>query len=561
LVCKKQKKKEKKMTSTQSVVDPTKMNNAPIPSKKAFQVSTLYVGDLDENVDETTLYQLFAQVGSIESIRVCRESASRKSLGYGYVNFTNLQDAERALDTLNNTTLGKKSIRIMWCQKDPTLRKSGVGNVFIKNLDKKIQLKDLYDTFSVFGNILSCKIQLDEHGNSKGFGFIHFESAEAADKAIEKMNGMILGDDNEERIYVGRFIPKKERAKQLENTWTNVFIKNLPLKYADKDSFEGLFKHLGNIVSSVSRIPETANPKDPNQEKTVFGFVNFEKHEDAVKAVEEFNGKELEGKVVIACRAMKKHERENELRQKAEQLKLERIQKYQGLNLYVKNLDDEIDDEKLKQIFSKFGTITSAKVVTANNVSRGFGYVCFSTPEAASSALNELNGKIVEGYHKPLYVAFHEPRDKRREKLSSYFNRQKRQVPVGYPPYFQQPQMLPPFMARGRVVPMGVNNGQFYGPMRQGQQRQNQSRQPHHQAPPQAPLANKNQVGAMLYAKIFEITSSRELAAKITGMLLDQSWEKNAYLINDVQALKAKIEEAQKVIEESKKKAQTTTSE
>jgi len=556
------------MTSTQSV-DP-KMNNAPIPNKKAFQVSTLYVGDLDENVDETTLYQLFAQVGSIESIRVCRESASRKSLGYGYVNFTNLQDAERALDTLNNSTLGKKAIRIMWCQKDPTLRKSGVGNIFIKNLDKKIQLKDLYDTFSVFGNILSCKIQLDEHGNSKGFGFIHFESAEAADKAIEKMNGMILGDDNEEKIYVGRFIPKKERAKQLENTWTNVFIKNLPIKYSDKEAFEGLFKHIGNIVSSVSRIPDTTNPKDPNQEKTVFGFVNFERHEDAVKAVEEYNGKELDGKVVIACRAMKKHERESELRQRAEQLKLERIQKYQGLNLYVKNLDDDIDEEKLKQIFSKFGTITSAKVVTSNNVSRGFGYVCFSTPEAASSALNELNGKIVEGYQKPLYVAFHEPRDKRTEKILSYLNRQKRPVQVGYPPYFQQPQMMPPFMPRGRVVPMGVNNGQFYGPMRQGQQRQGQQRQSHHQhqhqPPQQPPMANKNQVGAMLYGKIFEITNSRELAAKITGMLLDQSWEKNAYLINDVQALKAKIDEAQKVIEESKKKSpqpqqQTTTSE
>lgn len=448
----------------------------------------------------------------------------------------------------------------MWCQKDPTLRKSGVGNVFIKNLDKKIQLKDLYDTFSVFGNILSCKIQLDEHGNSKGFGFIHFESAEAADKAIEKMNGMILGDDNEERIYVGRFIPKKERAKQLESTWTNVFVKNLPLKYADKELFEGLFKGIGNIVSSVSKIPETSNPKDPTQEKTVFGFVNFDKHDDAVRAVEEFNNKEIDGKIIVACRAMKKHERENELRQKAEQLKLERIQKYQGLNLYVKNLDDEVDDEKLKQIFSKFGTITSAKVVTANNVSRGFGYVCFSTPEAASNALNELNGKIVEGYQKPLYVAFHEPRDKRREKLASYFNRHKRQVPVGYPPYFQQPQMLPPFMPRGRVVPMGVNNGQFYGPMRQGQARQPQGRQPHHQQPPQQPpILTKNQVGAVLYAKIFEITGSRELAAKITGMLLDQSWEKNAYLINDVQALKAKIEEAQKVIEESKKKAQQTT--
>jgi len=89
--------------------------------------------------------------------------------------------------------------------------------------------------------------------------------------------------------------------------------------------------------------------------------------QDAVvfwQAVDQLNDKEVDGHIIYVGRAQKKAERHAELKEKFERLKMERINRYQGVNLYVKNLDDTIDDEMLRKEFSQFGTITSAKVCT-----------------------------------------------------------------------------------------------------------------------------------------------------------------------------------------------------
>ncbi|KAL3603809.1 hypothetical protein D5086_004668 [Populus alba] len=402
------------------------------PGAIQFVPTSLYVGDLDFNVTDSQLYDLFNQVGQVVSVRVCRDLSTRRSLGYGYVNYSNPQDAARALDVLNFTPLNNKPIRIMYSHRDPSIRKSGMANIFIKNLDKTIDHKALHDTFSSFGNILSCKVATDASGQSKGYGFVQFDSEEAAQNAIDKLNGMLI---NDKQVYVGHFLRKQERDSALSNIkFNNIYVKNLAESTTDED-LKSIFGEHGAITSAVVM-------RDADGKSKCFGFVNFENVNDAAKAAEALNGKKFDDKEWYVGKAQKKSERELELKGRFEQ-SMESVEKYQAVNLYIKNLDDSVNDEKLKELFSDFGTITSCKVMRdPSGISRGSGFVAFSTPEEASRALAEMNGKIVVS--KPLYVAPAQRKEERRARLQAQFSQMR---PVA---------MAPSVAPRMQVYPPGA---------------------------------------------------------------------------------------------------------
>ena len=348
-----------------------------------------------------------------------------------------------------------KPVRIMWSQRDPSMRKSGLGNIFIKNLDKSIDNKVMYDTFSAFGNILSCKVAVDEEGESKGYGFVHFESEESANNAIAKVNGMLL---NGKKVYVGKFINKKDReaqSGQKTNQFTNIYIKNLISDEMDTDEkLEKYFGKYGKVVSAKVMVDETGKSRG-------FGFVNFEEPEEAEKACDDLNGKEFNKKTIFVGRAQKKYERQMELKKKFEKIKQERLNRYQGVNLYVKNLDDSITDEDLKKEFIQYGEISSGKVMTdSTGRSKGFGFVCFTCQSDATKAVSEMNNRIIGA--KPLYVALAQRKDERKMHLISQHmsrNTSEMRLPIGA----EHPQQL-----HGMHSAMFANNPVAFSPLNQG---------------------------------------------------------------------------------------------
>jgi polyadenylate-binding protein len=261
---------------------------------------------------------------------------------------------------------------------------------------------------------------------------------------------------NDKKVYVGHHISKKERQSKVEEQrakFTNVFVKNLEPDVT-QEQLEDMFKPFGEIVSAAVATDEIGSAKG-------FAFVNFTSHEAAKKAVDDLNEKEINGKKLYVGRAQKRAERDEELRRVHEERRQENESKSAGVNLYVKNMDDEWDDDRLRQEFDFAGTITSAKVMRdEKGASRGFGFVCFSQPDEATRAVQDMNGKMIGT--RPLYVSLAQKKEVRRQALESQMqqrNAQRLQYaaanglggPQGY--NMQAPMYYPPMPYGGPMMP------------------------------------------------------------------------------------------------------------
>jgi polyadenylate-binding protein len=338
--------------------------------------------------------------------------------------------------------INNRMCRVLPFSRDGTSQKraSSEANIFIKNLDPSIDSQALYDTFSAFGRIVSCKVAVDEFGLPKGFAYLSYDNKESAEDAIQRMDGMLL---NDRKVYVSKHIPKRERLIKLEDekvNFTNLFVKNID-STVDENDLTDLFSKHGDIVS-VS-LPKAT----PVGVSKGYGFVNFKTHDDAVKALQALNDFEFRGKKLNVSRAQRKHDRDEDPRGGAYWDGSR--SRYQGVNLYVKHLAPTVTDEELQQTFSPYGIITSAKVMMdESGESRGFGFVCYSTPEEAQAAIGAMHESELHG--SKLYVALAQRRE--------HYN--KRGLQGGFqPPMPLLPLRAGPFVASQFMAP------QFYYPI------------------------------------------------------------------------------------------------
>lgn len=114
---------------------------------------------------------------------MCRDFSSGESLGFGYVNFSNYDEALKALNNENYKKLNGKEFRLMWQIKDSKLVSK--FNIIVKNLPKDMSSKELQELFTKAGEVFSSKIPTNSKQNSEGFGFVCFYEEKSVTKAIE----------------------------------------------------------------------------------------------------------------------------------------------------------------------------------------------------------------------------------------------------------------------------------------------------------------------------------------------------------------------------------------
>jgi ELAV/HuD family splicing factor len=158
--------------------------------------------------------------------------------------------------------------------------------------------------------------------------------------------------------------------------------------------------------------------------------------DDAAKAIATLNGLQLQNKKIKVA-----YSRNGD--------------KVKGANLYIKGLPASVTQDMLQEMFTKFGTIIQARVITDQTTgqSKGVGFVLFDTRDQAESAMAEMDGATPPGCTQPLTVKFAEDN-----------------AGKARPPTAPMPGGVSAIPTRGgyNTARGGYTRGGFAGPMRRG---------------------------------------------------------------------------------------------
>jgi len=261
--------------------------------------ANLFIKGISPDVQPRQIYELFAKYGEIISCKIC-ENEDGDLLGYGYINYYNLESAEEAIANLNKKEFFGSVLEVVHFQKKNERLQAPLENcsIYIKNIPTKyLNIEELKKLFAKYGTITFGKIFKD---SGRYFAIITFSNSDSANKAKEDMNDKKLDEKDEAPLYVDLLQKKSERKRMLvskivdnnnrlnqETKNCNLYVKNLPRNLSD-EKFKEIFSEVGEVKSvKIDRfvLQTKRGGKDLDiLESRGFGYVCYTNEEDAKKS-------------------------------------------------------------------------------------------------------------------------------------------------------------------------------------------------------------------------------------------------------------------------------------
>ena len=378
-----------------------------------FQRNILYISNLPYNTNETDIKLFFKKYGdsvTLMTINPRHFHESETAPISAKVIFKDPITANKARIEMNLRKLKGHAIRLMWEERDNSMRYNSTTNLFIKGIPFNVQPREVYEYFLKFGDISSAKMNEDLEGNHLGYGYVTYYDKQSAENAIKNTNGKMMWGGGP--IQVDHFKKKSERISTSGPEVFKLYISNFPGEYTQND-IANLTKEYGNILS-INISTEKVGRK--------YALVCYETEDSVMKAKESLEGKNIQGYNLL-CKIMKDKSNLNDKNFKKNAPKNNFNKRFfqkpkPGLlnsqqhmcNLHIKNIPFNIKEKEFNEIFSKYGKIVSSKLEVYNlmvNIgdtynpvptSKGFGYVCYEDPEVAKKVKEELDQHFLPGY-------------------------------------------------------------------------------------------------------------------------------------------------------------------
>ena len=516
--------------------------------------NNIFVKKIPKEVTAKEFDEYFRKFGNIVSAKLA-EDEEGESMGYGFVLYDSEEGAKKAISECHGKEWKGKKLFVAQFQKNRPKQAPKYNNIYVRNIPKSWSEEDIKKYFSVYGEIGSMIVREPEADKLKKelpeekkkhilehkYAFVCFKSLDGpAKKAVAKVPFLKLKDE--------------EYNKKIEEIGKKVNESGV----GEDDMYKCACYILDNNFQDKINYKEELD-------KIIKDFKDLINDNDGVYMIKNKEGR------LDCCQALKKAEREKKLKQLYEKIKKKIKEKYKFCNLYVKNLPNDFTDEKLKELFGKYGEIRSAKVVkkeleshylVIHKTIKVFGFVCFFEPEKAKEAKTKLKDYAITVNGPRLYVDYHQTKKERTEFLKLKLlkeNDNRRNKPnqggmfqPGMPPAMFPPMHQFPMMPMQRPVMMHPYNPN----MRPPQQMIGMPPMPRPDTRNMDKNAKQDYFGEMLFTKISknpQFTKYANYFSKIVGIFLDLDDNIIEKLLNDDKYFQEQVDETIHLLTEKQK--------